>query len=132
MPNQLAKSKRRQSLAEHEAVLAALATIAQHEKTSVMALLREAARELVRKKAATSEVDRLRDVVWSKAPRMPARFKSAAQVARFKRAQREFDRVILDLNLARPADVQARNSIAPATQPIRILELDFGHAAAAR
>ena len=132
MPNQLAKSKRRLSLAEHEAVLAALATIAQHEKKSVMALLREAARELVRKKAAASDDKRLRDVVWSKAPRMPARFKSAAQVARFKRAQREFDRVILDLNLARPADVQARNSIAPSTRPIRILELDHGHAAAPR
>ena len=132
MPNQLAKSKRRQSLAEHEAVLAALATIAQQEKTSVMALLREAARELVRKKSAASNVARLRDVVWSKAPRMPARFKSAAQVARFKRAQREFDRVILDLNLARPAEVQARNSIAPTTRPIRILEFDLAHAAAAR
>jgi hypothetical protein len=132
VPNQLAKSKRRLSLAEHEAVLAALATIAQHEKKSVMALLREAVRELVRKKAAASGVKRLHDVVWSKAPRMPARFKSAAQVARFKEAQREFDRVILDLNLARPVDVQSRNSIAPATQPIRILELDRGHAAAAR
>ena len=40
MPNQLAKSKRRQSLAEHEAVLAALAEIARREDTTVMALMR--------------------------------------------------------------------------------------------
>ncbi|MGH8019736.1 MAG: hypothetical protein ACREIA_15935 [Opitutaceae bacterium] len=132
MPNQLAKSKRRQSLAEHEAVLAALAMIAKRDKTSVMALLREATRELVRRKAAETDPIRLREVVWSKAPRMPARFKSAAQVARFKRAQREFDRVVLDLNLARPADVQARNSIASPTRPIRILEFDRAHAATAR
>jgi len=43
MPNQLAQSKRRQSLAEHAAVLAALSTIARWEHTTVMALLREAA-----------------------------------------------------------------------------------------
>ncbi len=53
MPNQLAKSKRRQSLAEHEAVLAALAEIARREDTTVMALLRQAARELVRKRGST-------------------------------------------------------------------------------
>lgn len=51
MPNQLSKSKRRQSLAEHEAVLAVLAAIARSEDTTVMALLRQAARELVKKKA---------------------------------------------------------------------------------
>jgi hypothetical protein len=32
---------------------------------------------------------------------MPIRFKTPAKVARFKRAQREFDRVILDMGLAR-------------------------------
>jgi hypothetical protein len=133
VPNQLAKSKRRQSLAEHEAVLAALAAIARYEETSVMALLRQATRELIRKKAATSsDVTCLREVVWAKAPRMPARFVSAAHVARFKRAQREFDRVLLDLDLTRPADVQARNSIVPVTRPIRILELERAHATAAR
>jgi hypothetical protein len=130
MPNQLAKSKRRQSLAEHEAVLAALALIARHEKTSVMALLREAARELVRRKSAQMEVAQLRDLVGSKAPRMPARFRSAAQVVRFKRAQREFDQVVLDLGLAQPTEVQQRNSLAPTAQPIRILELERTHAAA--
>jgi hypothetical protein len=134
MPNQLATSKRRQSLAEHEAVLTAIAALARREKTSVMALLREAARELVRRRAASDAADaaHLRELVWAMAPRMPARFTSAAQVARFKRAQREFDRVVLDLDLARPADVQARNSIAPGTRPIRIAELDRAHAAAAR
>ena len=133
MPNQLAPSKRRQSLAEHEAVLAALAAIAERDGTTVMALLREAARNLVRRESTRLDLaDGLREVVWSKAPRLPARFKSAAQVARFKRAQREFDRVLLDLNLARPSDVQARNSIAGPTRPIRILEFDRPHAATAR
>ena len=130
MPNQLAKSKRRQSLAEHEAVLAAVATIAKRESTNVMALLREATRDLVRKRATGADVERLRTVVWSKAPRMPARFKSAAEVARFKRAQREFDQVVLDLGLAGPAEVQQRNSIAAASRSIRIVELEAGHVAA--
>jgi hypothetical protein len=109
MPNQLSKSKRRQSLAEHEAVLAALADIARREDTTVMALLREAARNMVKQ---------------------PVRFKTPAQVARFKRTQREFDRVVLDLQLATPAAVQDRNSLVAARQAVRMINFDQAHAAA--
>src|SRR6185437_14589528 len=98
MPNQLAKSKRRQSLAEHEAVLAALAAIARSERTTVMALLREGARNVVKRRTAIpAQAAALRTVVWRMAPKMPARFNTSAQVSRFKRSQREFDQVVLDL-----------------------------------
>lgn len=130
MPNQLSKSKRRQSLAEHEAVLAALAEIARAEQTTVMALLREATRNFVRKKASSpGSAERLRQTIWQKAPRMPAHFRTAAQVARFKRAQREFDQVLLDLALASPQTIQQRNSFAPPRRPIRIIDFDQAHAA---
>lgn len=133
MPNQLAKSKRRQSLAEHEAVLAALAAIAQREETTVMALLRQATRELVKNRAATpTQAARLRQAVWAKAPRMPSTFETAAQVARFKRSQREFDQVLLDLALASPQAIQQRNSLAPSPQTVRMIDFDSAHATAAR
>lgn len=132
MPNQLSKSKRRQSLAEHEAVLAALADIARREDTTVMALLRQATRALVKQKASDPEqAEHLREVIWRRVPRMPARFKTAAQVARFKRAQREFDQVLLDLELASPPAIQARNSLVPSRQAIRLIDFDRAHAAAA-
>jgi hypothetical protein len=132
MPNQLSKSKRRQSLAEHETVLAALAAIARREDTTVMALLREAARNVVRQRAATpAHADALRSLVWRMAPAMPVRFKTPAQVARFKRTQREFDRVILDLQIADPAAVQDRNSIVASRQAVRMIDFDRAHAAAA-
>ncbi len=132
MPNQLAKSKRRQSLAEHEAVLAALAEIARREDTTVMALLREAARDVVRKRAAMpAQAEALRSLVWRMAPRMPARFKTPAQVARFKRVQREFDQVILDLQLATPAAIQNRNSLVPSRDAVRLIDFDRAHATAA-
>ena len=103
MPNQLSKSKKRQSLAEHEAVLFALADIARHERTTVMALLRQATREFVKKRVKEPvQTERLRQLILKKAPAMPARFKTAAQVARFKRSQREFDQVLLDLELETP------------------------------
>ena len=131
MPNQLAASKRRQSLAEHAAVLAALEVIARREKTTVMALLREAAREAVRKRATQpARARELQEVVWRLAPQMPRRFKTAAQLARFKRSQREFDQVVLDLQLAAPADVQARNSIVAPGQRVQLL--NFERALAAR
>ncbi len=131
MPNQLARFKRRQSLAEHEVVLAALATIARRERTTVMALLREAARSVVRARAAEpAPAAALRAAVRALAPRLPARFDTAAQVARYKRAQREFDRVMLDLNLASPESVQTRNSLVPTRDAVRMIDFDRAHAAA--
>ena len=132
MPNQLSKSKRRQSLAEHEAVLAAIAEIARLEDTTVMALLREATRELVKKRASEPiHTERLRRTIWQKAPQMPAHFKTAAQVARFKRAQREFDQVLLDLALASPQAIQQRNSIASPQRAVRMVNFDLAHATSA-
>jgi hypothetical protein len=131
MPNQLAKSKRRQSLAEHAAVLAALAEIARREHTTVMALLREAARDVVRKRAALpAQAEAVRTLVWRMAPQMPARFKTPAQVARFKRAQREFDQVVLDLKLESPSAIQSRNSLVSSHQSVRLIDFDRAHATA--
>ena len=131
MPNQLHRSKRRQSLAEHEAGLAALALIARRERTSVMALLREAARETVRKRTADPlHAAALRPLVARLAPKMPARFATAAQLSRFKRTQREFDRVVLDLNLATPLAIQQRNSVVASSQAVRLVDFDQAHASA--
>jgi hypothetical protein len=131
MPNQLSKSKRRQSLAEHEAVLTALAEIARAEDTTVMALLREATRDFVKRKVDEStQTEHLRQLVWQKAPKMPTHFKTAAQVARFKRAQREFDQVLLDLGLASPHAIQKRNSVVPSRRVVRLIDFDQAHGAA--
>lgn len=131
VPNQLSKSKRRQSLAEHEAVLTALTEIARREDTTVMALLRQATRQLVREKASAANMLRVRELVLTKAPKMPPRFKTPAQVARFKRAQREFDQVLLDLGLASPESLQQRNSVAAASRPVRMVDFHRAHASAA-
>lgn len=130
MPNQLSKSKKRQSLAEHEAVLVALTDIARHERTTVMALLRQAARELVKKRVKEPvQTERLRQLIFKKAPAMPVHFKTAAQVSRFKRSQREFDQVLLDLELATPQVIQQRNSLVSARKTIRLIDFDKAHAA---
>jgi hypothetical protein len=131
MPNQLSKSKRRQSLAEHEAVLTALTEIARHEDTTVMDLLRQAARQLVRKKASAPDMQRVRERILAQAPKMPVRFKTAAQVARFKRAQREFDQVLLDLALVSPQSIQQRNSVVSASRQVCMIDFDRAHALAA-
>jgi hypothetical protein len=126
VPNQLAQSKRRASLAEHEAVLAALSTIARREGTTVMDLLREGARQVVRSRTGTpAQLVAVRKSVWACAPKLPSRFKSAAHVARFKRAQREFDVVVQELKLAPAAEIQRRNSlVVPARTSIRVLAFD--------
>src|ERR1700752_64676 len=100
MPNQLAKSKSRQSLAEDKAVLAALAAISRREKTTVMALMREALRSFIRTRVADPvERDFLRQLVWDLVPRLPNQVRTRAQISRFKREQRDFDRVMLEMQL---------------------------------
>ena len=129
MPNQLASTKRRRSLAEHEAVLAALAEIARLEGTTVMALLRKAVRDTVRTRAEDpARATRLRAVVMPFCPKPPVQFATAAQLARFKRAQREFDDVLLALQLVSPGALQSRNSIVASHCNIRIPELERNHA----
>jgi transposase len=107
MPNRLSPSKRRQSLAEHEVVLAAIAEMARQQNTTAMALMRIAARETVAKWATTPlHANTLHKIVRGLSPKMPARFKTSAQVARFKRAQREYDRALLDMKLETPTAIQ--------------------------
>ncbi|MBS0630321.1 MAG: hypothetical protein JSS11_00275 [Verrucomicrobia bacterium] len=131
MPNQLAKTKSRQSVAEHRAVLAALEAIARREQKPVVALMREALRALIRERATNpAEQARLRPVVWSLAPRPPDRLRTAAQVRRFKREQRDFDRVLMDLQLAAPSEIQARNSLVRSDQPVRMIDFARAHAKA--
>lgn len=97
-----------------------------------MALLREATRDLVKRRVTSSaERETLHQAAWAMAPEMPKRFKSPAQVARFKREQRAFDRALLDMGLATPEAVQERNSLVPPRTPIRIINFAHAHAAAA-
>jgi hypothetical protein len=129
MPNQLSRSKRRQSLAEHKAVLAAVATISRIEKTSTMAVLREAVRAHVKARASDPlHVEQIKSAVWQLAPKVSNNMRTRAQVARFKREQREFDRVILELNLSHPDGIEARNSIAHPDYPIRMINFAQAHA----
>lgn len=121
MPNQLAKSKRRASLAEHEAVLAALAAIARSEQTTVMDLLCEGARQVIRSRTEDPAMaTAIRESICACAPKMPSQFESAAQVARFKRAQREFDSLVQELRVETSDAVQRHNSIVPSLNDIRM------------
>jgi hypothetical protein len=86
---------------------------------------------LKRKTVQPAQLEQLRRAVWEKAPKMPSHFKTAAQVSRFKRAQREFDQVLLDLALVSPQAIQQRNSVVSPLQTIRLIDFDQAHAAAA-
>lgn len=125
MPNQLSKSKRRITLAEEKAVLAVLAEIAgQERRGTVSDLLRLAARRLIAERALDPAVsDKLRRTVLAYAPRMPVHFRTPAQVARFKRQQREFDQLLQELNLVRSEEIQVRNSVVRNPGNLRLLSI---------
>ncbi|MCF6176045.1 MAG: hypothetical protein L3J71_09795 [Victivallaceae bacterium] len=125
MSNQLATTKRRKSLAEHVAVIAALEEIAGKDGISVMTLMRQAIREVIRKHAdSMSNKKRLRSIVMRYAPVPPLRIDTPRQIIRLKRQQREFDQVILDLNLDDSKAIEERNSVVSPRCNLRILELE--------
>jgi len=62
----------------------------------------------------------LRAAVWKLAPRRVSRVRTHAQLARFKQEQREFDKVVLELQLASPSEIEAHNSIAHPDEPIHM------------
>jgi hypothetical protein len=125
MPNQLSRSKKRKTVAEHAAVLAVLEQIAQREGTTSTELMREAVREIIRKHAQrnTSSED-LREVLNAYAPKPPVRTRKVKELSRFKKESREFDALAMDLGLSDPVEIQSRNSIHRASKrPVLIGQL---------
>lgn len=112
MPNQLSSTKKRKTVADHAAVLALLESIAEAEGLSSTDLLRQATRSLVREHVEDSAIAaQLRAVFESYRPQPEPNFRSPAALKRFKRQQREYDNLALELNLLDAASVQARNSV---------------------
>jgi len=112
MPNQLARSKKRKTVAEHAAVLEMLELVAEKESKTSTDLLREAARSIIRRHARDrdSAVELLK-AFEAFAPRLPARVRKPKDLARFKKECREYDILTLELGLKRASDVQECNSI---------------------
>jgi hypothetical protein len=112
MPNQLAQSKKRKTVAEHAAVLALLEHIAASEGTTSTELLRKAAREVIRRHSENPHTQSdLRKVLRSYEPKLPQRTSAQKALTRFKRDSREFDELAIELGLDRTEDIQKRNSL---------------------
>jgi hypothetical protein len=125
MPNQLSRSKKRKTVAEHAAVLVMLEQIARRKGTTSTELLREAARDIIRKQAKDEAVSEdLRHVLAAYAPKPPRRARSAKELSRFKKESREFDGLTMDLGLSDVVEIQNRNSIHSASKrPVLIGQL---------
>lgn len=122
MPNQLAQTKKRKTVAEHAAVLALLDRIAEAEGTTSTELLRSAAREVVRQYAGRESFrEDLDSVFQSYQPKLLQTMQSAKDLSRYKRETREYDELALDLGLQNAEEIQARNSIhGRSTTPVLV------------
>lgn len=110
MPNQLAQSKKRMTVAEERAVLAALEVIAEVENSTVTNLIRQAVRKAIAERVDDPRLKKtVRQTVAQHAPKVPIEFRSAAKVSKFKREQREYDQLLQELKLADPEELQLRN-----------------------
>lgn len=112
MPNQLAETKKRKTVAEHAAVLALLDHIAAKEHTTSTELLRKAARDSIRSHTADPGLqNELRDLLHTYEPKLPVKAKDPKALTRFKQDSREFDALAVDLGLRRAEELQRRNSL---------------------
>ncbi len=128
MPNQLSPNKRRKSLSEHEAVLSALNILARHDGTSVMIQMRRAIRKWIKQHPdANLLTDELLKETQSFAPKHPNSFTNRRQVDRFKKEQREFDQLMLDLGLTSADAVEASNSVVSPGANIQVVGFGERH-----
>jgi predicted RNA-binding Zn ribbon-like protein len=122
MANQLARGKCRKSMAEHKAVIALLEEIASEERVSAMSLMRQAIRRLVRERIAESaRPEDFKSAAMEFCPTVPAKVRTARDLSRFKKEQREFDQVLLELHLSGPEAIEERNSVVAPNCKIEVL-----------
>ncbi len=118
MPNQLARSKKRKTVAEHAAVLEMLELVAEKESKTSTELLREAARTIIREHAQKGDdAAGLFKAFRAFSPKLPAHIHKPRDLARFKKECREYDNLALDLGLKQVTDVQESNSIHRESAP---------------
>ena len=129
MPNKLSDEKMRKTLTEHKAVIAMLEKVAADKNTTIMNLMRDGIRSEIRRYAA-DEAKRLKIYGIAKMfePTINKESLSPADLARFKRKQRDFDSLLMELNLETPERMEEMNSIVSPTTPIRIREFSGDHA----
>lgn len=112
MPNQLASTKKRKTVAEHAAVLAMLEHVAKASGITSTDLIRDAARDVIRRRAVETDLAIDLYQLWQDhTPQPPKAPQSPTRLARYKQALRAHDTLALELGLLDPSQVQAKNSL---------------------
>ena len=128
MPNKLSDVKMRKTLTEHKAVIAVLEKIAQEKNVTIMELMREGIRNEIRKNARNNNARKeILNVFKNFEPALNEDLCSPAELAKFKREQRNFDNLMLDLNLETPDHIEKNNSVVSPSAEIKVLELEKQH-----
>jgi len=128
MPNKLSDVKMRKTLTEYKAVIAVLKKIAQEKNMSIMELMREGIRNEIRKYASDHQKRReTLDILNNYEPKLGQEYSSSAELAKFKRKQRDFDNLMLELQLKTPHSIEKDNSVIPPSAKIKVLEFGEDH-----
>jgi hypothetical protein len=129
MPNKLSDVKMRKTLTEYKAVLAVVEKIAQEKNMSTMEFMREGIRNEIRKYAANQHKNEaISNILKNFEPILEHKCSSPAELAKFKRKQRDFDSLMLDLKLKTPNNIEDTNSVVPPSAQIKVLEFGEHHA----
>jgi len=111
------------TLTEHKAVIAALEKIAQEKNLSIRDMMQEGIRNEIRKYAENESVRKeILNILKDFEPKLKEEITSPTELAKFKREQRNFDNLMLNLKLETPDHIEENNSVVPPSAKIRVLE----------
>ena len=123
MPNKLSDTKMRKTLTEHKVVIAVLEKIAEEKNMTLMDLMREGIRNEIRKYAANLLTHQeISDLLKKFEPKINNKLSSPADITKFKREQRDFDSLLMELKLATPDYIEEKNSVISPTTQIQVME----------
>ena len=129
MPNKLSDTKMRKTLTEYKLVIALLEKIAGKKNMTLMDLMRTGIRNEIRR-YASNELSRLQisEILKEFEPQIDPNLSSPTDIVKFKKQQRDFDNLIMELKLETADRIEAKNSIvSPATQ-IQVMEFSEHYA----
>ena len=122
MPNQLSDTKVRKSITENQAVIAIFNEIAKEKNVSFTDLVRISMRDMIR-----SNIDLVlkksvvKEIIKEFKPLLSV-VKTSEELSKYKKMQREFDEILLDLNIENKNEIQNCNSIIPSDTIIKVMD----------
>ncbi len=124
MPNKLSDTKIRKTITENKTVIAIFNKIAKKKDMSFIDLVRVSMRDMIRNNIDIFLDATEREDILDEFKPLLSEVTTRKELSKFKKSQREFDKILLDLNIEDKEEMQNHNSIIPSNIEIKVMEFE--------